>query len=140
MNEIMFVGSIALLALLVLWLASLIRRRDTGRNPKPTVDHETHVRAPRHRPAAHSIKHEHLPQSLLYSHDEVWRASRAKADESHWVPGVFVANQVLTDAERAARGADQEHGYRARTVEYKPADDQSDTPRRAVGRAGRRKP
>jgi hypothetical protein len=139
MNEVMFVGSIVLLALVVLWLASLFRRRNSGRDPKHRVYHDNRARSPRHRPAAHSMMHSHSTQSLLNSHDEIWRASRAKADESHWVPGVIVANKILTDSERTEKGAEQEHGYRVQTVEYKPVDAQSDTPRRAVGRAGQRK-
>ncbi|MDZ4728829.1 MAG: hypothetical protein SH820_02680 [Xanthomonadales bacterium] len=121
MDEFIFLGTLGTLLVGVILLVKRISSRRTGRQPHHPVYHESSARKPKHRPAGHTLVHSHSTKRINAKED-IWRASRIKANEAHWQPGVIVANKILTDSELALEEKDPEQGHGMPSIKYSPTE------------------
>ncbi len=122
MDEMIFLGAVVVLVVAGLLLVRWIVGKQTGRKPNhPVYSASSRLKPhrPHHRPATHSMIHNHSVERMQTGAD-VWRTSRLKANESRWESGVVVANKILSDSELALEERDPEEGHGLPPIRYEP--------------------
>lgn len=138
MDEVIFLGALLVLVVVGLLLARTFFRKQTGRQRHHPVYHHSSGRNRSHRPASHSLVHDHST-TRMHAADDVWRSARLKSAETRWESGVVVANKILTDSELALEDREPEEGHGMPSIDYKPVGTSRSPARKSASRGrGRR--
>jgi hypothetical protein len=121
MDVLVFLGSLVLLAVIAIWLAKAISRSGSGRKRSHPTYHESVNKSSKRRRPAHSLVHSHSADRL-HAKEDIWRASRIRANEARWQPGVIVANKILSDSELKLEERESLPGNAGRGIDYSPSE------------------
>jgi hypothetical protein len=138
MNEFIFLIVLAALVGTAFLIFKRINRQSTGRQKNHPVYHEeSTARKAKYQPAGPTLVRSHAAQALNAKED-MWRASRIKANETNWQPGVIAANKILTDSEWALEEQEPELGHGIPTIKYTSTEPER-RPRAAGSKGGLRR-
>ncbi len=120
MDALIFLGTLSAVLLGGFLIIKLIlRKRSSGR-------HARHVSVP----TDYRLKQKHTGRPYLrhqtftrkdYS-DEIWKASRHKANEGSWQNASFTASKITSDSEKEQDSHKQREGLAMPTVDYAPGE------------------
>jgi len=120
MDTLIFLGTlVAVLLGGFLVIKLLLRKKSSGRNARYQSV-----------PVDGRLKQRHTGRPYLRHQtsmrkdvsDEIWKASRQKADETSWQNASFTANKISTDAEKEQDNRKQREGFAMPSVDYAPSE------------------
>jgi hypothetical protein len=121
MDTVSFFGAAAAVVIAAIWLIRQLDRSSAERKRKKEIYNQNRTAANHHQHTGHKLVHSHSAERMQ-SGDDIWKASRLKVNESHWKGDAFVANRILTDAERKNEEKDIPAGSGIPTIEYTPEE------------------